>query len=214
MLLLSILLPYLCNGIFISKEHNKNNVAHSNWMHKTFCYFTAFVYRQNKWSRILAPVRGESLVSSFWLRVNLGTVSLLGHSVIHLSVTYFCWANHYLLVGCLWIHPQNDMKAITLHKIRDISQKNRSDMTLEIAFLSLASCLILYAFHCSFAVRIGRRQLRFAYDCAWPFAGSLYCLAQNSGTLGVVAEKISAHPEICLCDAGFSVPHLHFKRLL
>lgn len=72
---------------------------------------------------IRACTGGESLVSSFWLRVNLGTVSLLGHSVIHLSVTYFCWANHYLLVGCLWIHPQNDTKAITLHKIRDISQK-------------------------------------------------------------------------------------------
>lgn len=38
------------------------------------------------------------------------------------------------------------MKAITLHKIRVISQKNRSDMSPEIAFLSLWSVLILYAF--------------------------------------------------------------------
>lgn len=168
MLLLSILLPYLCNGIFISKERSKKNVAHGNWMHKTFCYFTVFVYRQNKWSRILGPVRGgilsQQLLVVAILRVNLGTVSLLDHSVIHLSVTYFCWANHYLLVGCLWIHPQNDMKAITLHKIRDISPKNRSDMSLEIAFLSLASCLILYAFHSSVAVRIGKEAAAF---CIW-----------------------------------------------
>lgn len=145
-----------------------------------------FVYGPDKWSRIWRLAWGiltQRFVGVAILRVNSGTVSLLARCVIHLSVTHFCWAYHYLLVGCLWIYPQNDMKAITLHEIWVISPKNRSDVSPEIAFLSLPSCLILYAFHKGAAMCIGRRQLGFAYGCAWPFPGPLRCLVQYFGRL-------------------------------
>lgn len=54
-----MLQPYLFNGIFISKEYSKKNVAYGNWMHKTFCYFLVFVYRPDKWSRKLRLVWGN-----------------------------------------------------------------------------------------------------------------------------------------------------------
>lgn len=130
-------------------------------MHKTFCYFLVFIYRPDKWSRILRFVLENPYSApcgSSHLDDKLRSV-LAG--LLHVS---HCWANHYLLVWCLWIYPQNDMKAITLHKIRVISLKNRSNVALQIAFLSLSSCLILYGFHQVAAVCIGRETAGF---CIW-----------------------------------------------
>lgn len=126
---------------------------------------SVFLYRQNKWSWILGLARGNPQSAAGGrsrVEGELGDVSPLPFCVIHLSVTHFCWANRYLLAGCLWIHPRDDMKAITLHKIRDIPQENRSDVSLKIAFLSLPNCLILYVFHSP--VRMGKEAAAF---CIW-----------------------------------------------
>lgn len=130
-------------------------------MHKTFCYFLVFIYRPDKWSRILRFV----LENPYSAPCGSSHDDKLGDSVLagllHLSLRR---ASHYLLVWCLWIYPRNDMKAITLHTIRVISQRNRSNVPLQIAFLSLWTCLILYGFHQVAAMCIGRETAGF---CIW-----------------------------------------------
>lgn len=159
---LSIPQPYLCNGIFISKEYSEKDVARSNWMHKTFCYFLVFVYRPNQWSTILqrrlrgnpysAPrPAGSHLEAKLWDSV----LAVPAPWFIYLS-GIFCWADHYLRAGCLWIHPQNDMKAITLCGIWVISPQNRSDVSPEIAFPRLPELFNIVA-DCSCERPVGRQ---------------------------------------------------------
>lgn len=120
--LLSIPQPYLCNGIFISEEYSKNNVAHSNWLHKAFCYILVFVYWLDKWWRLLwlvcEGILTQRLVEAAILR------GKFRDSVLCWPAAWFIYLSHISAEHttiCWWyvyeyIHGY-DMKAITLHKI-------------------------------------------------------------------------------------------------
>lgn len=120
-------------------KKKKKNVAYGNWLHKTFCYFLVFVYRADKWSGILKPVRGNPYSAPCGsghlegkLRDSVLAGPLYDSFICHIFLLSIPLSARgmFMNISTKWYESNNTSPDLGYFT------ENRSDVSPEIAFLS------------------------------------------------------------------------------
>lgn len=155
-------------------------------MHKRFCYFLAFVYR-DKWSRILrrcggnpysAPCGSCHLEGKLRDSVLVGPLwdSFICH-IFLLSIPLSA-SGMFMNISTKWYESNNTSQDPGYFPEKSIRCVSWNCISLTLQLFNIV-CISQGVQLCV----LGERQLGFAYGCVWPFPGPLRCLVQYFGRL-------------------------------